>query len=154
SEVYGGVNGFSTCTGRFRGSGTRVDDVGELQRLVDDHADPGRIDLDVLVRLAQLAGLDDLDCVREVSGPHIDLQAGLDVLGAIHRHGRGDFLEVPRSQEERPRHRDARQGSVDAGAPGAVVADDLPVLVDVDVLSEVVDVARLIADGEEVARDL
>ncbi len=136
------------------GHARRRGDADQLELLVLDQAEAGVVPLlAVILRIERGAFLDVQQLVESARG-HGEGLVETDHLADVFGDTGRDFLKVTRPDQRRAGHQDAGLGAVDAGAPGALVADDLAVFIVVDVLSEIPDVAGLAAGDEEVARHL
>src|SRR5262249_19642089 len=68
--------------------------------------------------------------------------------GSIHRDLGSEFLVVAVADLRLARNEEAEPGAIFAGVPGSLMACDLPILVDVNVFTEIVGVPAAGIDGE------
>src|SRR5205823_4475038 len=105
---------------------------------ISDQPDADRVILVVLRAWFQGRGFLRLQAVLERPRLGDDGLAHADDLGAVHAVARRDLLVVFALDQRRARHHQAVPRPLDTGVPGAAVTDDLAVLVQVHVLTHVV----------------
>src|SRR5262245_24237366 len=95
-----------------------------------------------------------MNAVVECARGQCDLFAYAEDFGPIHGDLGSKFLIVTVADLGLPRNKQTEHGTVVAGMPGAFVARNLAVLVNVDIFTEVVGVSGALIDSEIVPRYL